>query len=291
MTTRTLALCADDFGQSPGISAGIARLARAGRLNAVSCITNSPHWEAQAERLRGLPDTVDIGLHLNLTEGRPLSARLARRWPNLPVLPTLIARAHLRLLPTSELRNEVHAQLRAFINALGVAPRFIDGHQHVHHLPGLRESILDMLEHVQPLPAMRSTAHVLGPGFAFKRWVIAHTGGQALQTLLAQRVIAHNPALLGVYDFKANDYGALMRRWLAELPPAGGLLFCHPGEGRPGAADEPPDAIRAARAREFAYLDSAEFIADLREADVVLGRVWQTRPEGRLVSSRRSRLD
>ena len=82
-----------------------------------------------------------------------------------------------------------------------------------------------------------------------------------------------------------------MRCWLAELPPEGGLLFCHPGEGRPGAADEPPDAIRAARAREFAYLDSAEFIADLREADVVLGRVWQTRPEGRLVSSRRSRLD
>ena len=38
--TRILGLCADDFGLAPGISAGIAKLAQAQRLSAVSCITN-----------------------------------------------------------------------------------------------------------------------------------------------------------------------------------------------------------------------------------------------------------
>jgi len=74
---------------------------------------------------------------------------------------------------------------------------------------------------VQPLPALRNTGRVLGPGFALKRWMIEHTGGRALARELAQRVIAHNPALLGAYDFADPDYASLMRRWLAELPPEG----------------------------------------------------------------------
>ncbi len=279
--TRVLTLCADDFGLSPGISAGIARLAHSKRLSAVSCITNSPHWVAQAPQLSGLPDTVDVGLHLNFTEGAPLSPRLARRWPVLPSVGSLILRAHLGLLPRGgELRGEVHAQLRAFIHEHGETPSFIDGHQHVHHLPGLRDTILDMAEHVQPLPAIRNTGRLLGPGHAFKRWVIERSGGRALEKSLRQRVLAHNPVLLGAYDFQQEDYGALMRQWLKRLPPEGGLLFCHPGLHDPA---DPPDAIGAARAREFAYLASPDFSDDLRDADVVLGRAWRTieRPQPR----------
>ncbi len=270
--TRTLALCADDFGRAPGISAGILRLAQAQRLSAVSCITNSPHWPEAAALLKDLPATVDIGLHLNFTEGRPLSARLARRWPRLPGLPRLIVQAHLGLLPRSEVRNEVHAQLAAFNAALGRPPRFVDGHRHVHHLPGLRQILLDMVEHVQPLPALRSTGRVLGPGSGVKRWLIERSGGRALERELAQRVIERNPALLGVRDFREPDYRALMQHWLAALPAQGGLLFCHPGEHRAG---DPPDAIAAARERELAYLGSAEFDADLAAANVRLGRVWR----------------
>ena len=274
--TRVLALCADDFGLAPGISAGIAQLARAQRLTAISCITNSPHWQASAELLKDLPDTVDVGLHLNFTEGRPLSARLARRWPALPSLPRLIVQAHLRLLPLSQVRNEVHAQLAAFNNALGKPPAFIDGHQHVHHLPGLRQIILDMVEHVQPIPAVRSTGRLLGQGAGFKRRVIEGSGGRALAAELAQRVIAHNPALLGAYDFVEPNYQSLMRAWLAELPAEGGLLFCHPGTHVDGDA---PDAIAEARERELAYLGSVAFDNDLAAANVTLGRVWQTAAE------------
>ncbi|MBC8058503.1 MAG: ChbG/HpnK family deacetylase [Rhizobiales bacterium] len=270
---RVLALCADDFGQARGISAGIARLAHAQRLSAVACITNGPHWEDSVALLEGLPDTVDVGLHLNFTEGRPLSARLGRRWRRLPSLSRLIVQAHLRLLPLSQVRNEVHAQLAAFNQALGRPPAFIDGHQHVHHLPGLRQIILDMVEHVQPIPAVRNTGRVLGPGAGFERWMIEATGGRALAAELGERVIPHNPAVLGVCDFMEPNYQSLMRGWLAELPAEGGLLFCHPGTHLDG---DPPDAIAAARERELAYLGSVAFDADLAAANVRLGRVWRT---------------
>lgn len=270
---RVLGLCADDFGLAPGISAGIAQLARAQRLTAVSCITNSPHWEAAAALLTRFPTTVETGLHINLTEGRPLSQRLGRLWPKLPSLPMLIARAHLGLLPRAELRSEVHAQLAAFRAATGEAPKFVDGHQHVHHLPVLRSIILDMVEHVQPLPALRNTGRVIGAGAGLKGWLIEGTGGRALQRELNQRVLAHNTALLGAYDFVDPDYRALMKAWLAALPREGGLLFCHPGTTAEG---DPRDAIAAARARELAYLGSDAFTQDLAAAGVRLGRVWQT---------------
>ena len=271
--TRVLAVCADDFGLSPGISAGIARLATAGRLTAVSCLTNGPHWRTGAALLNGLPATVDVGLHLNFSEGRPLSPQLAKLWPQFPSLPSLIARAHLGMLPRGALRNEVHAQLAAFSRARGRPPAFIDGHQHVHHLPVLRGIILDMAEHVQPLPALRNTGRVPGPGAGLKRWLIEHTGGRALAREIEQRQLASNPALLGAYDFVEPDYRALMQRWLAALPAEGGLLFCHPGDHAQGDA---PDAIADARGRESAYLGSSAFAADLAAAGVVLGRAWRT---------------
>ena len=275
---RVLAVCADDFGLTPGISAGIVRLAQAGRLTAISCLTNGAHWASAAPLLASLPAGVDVGLHLNFTEGSPLSQRLAKRWPQFPALPLLIARAHLGLLPRGALRNEAHAQLAAFMRARGVAPAFIDGHQHVHHLPGLRNLILDMLEHVQPLPSMRSTGRVLGPGFAVKRALIERTGGRALAGELARREIAHNPALLGVYDFTEPDYRALMQGWLTALPAEGGLLFCHPGDVSDDAA---VDAIAAARLREAAYLGSEAFTQDLAAAGVTLGRVWKISQDGK----------
>jgi predicted glycoside hydrolase/deacetylase ChbG (UPF0249 family) len=275
--TRTLALCADDFGQSPAISAGILRLARAGRLSAVSCLVNGMSWLGDAPALQSLPATVEIGLHFNLTEGRPLSPRLARLWPTLPALGLLVARAHLGLLPRGALRGEFHAQLRAFTDATGVSPDFVDGHQHVHGLPIMRDLLLDAAEHMRPVPSVRHTGRILGSGFGFKRWLIEASGGHGLGRELVQRELAHNPALLGVYDFKSPDYRALMQGWLAQVPAEGGLLFCHPGdESAPGAA-QATDPIAAARTRELAYLESAAFTQDLAEAGVVLGPVWRMR--------------
>lgn len=275
--TRTLALCADDFGQSPAISAGILRLARAGRLSAVSCRVNGGSWLADAPGLQGLPATVEIGLHFNLTEGRPVSPRLARLWRTLPAWPTLWARAHLGLLPRGALRGEFHAQLRAFTDATGASPGFVDGHQHVHALPIVRDLLLDAAEHMRPVPSVRHTGRVVGSGFGLRRWWIEASGGRGLARELVQRELAHNPALLGVYDFKRPDYRTLMQGWLAQVPPEGALLACHPGEAAAPGKSEGRDPIAAARSHELAYLESSAFAQDLAQAGVVLGPVWRMR--------------
>ena len=266
---RTLAVCADDFGQSPGISRGIASLAQAGRINATSCLTNGVHWRASAALLKDMPESLDVGLHFNLSEGEPLSAELRREWPRMPALAGLIAKAHLRMLPLKAIAAEFAAQRAAFIEAMGRAPAFIDGHQHVHHMPGIREIVLASLG---TDAAVRNTGEVRGPGFGIKRALISGTGGKALQRELARRGIAHNAALVGVYDFVPGSYRDWMRGWLANVPADGALLFCHPGAADSSGAVDP---IAAARKPEAEYLASNAFTDDLLEAKLSIGRVWR----------------
>ncbi|MEO6743854.1 MAG: ChbG/HpnK family deacetylase [Caldimonas sp.] len=270
--TRRLAICADGFGRAPSRSEAIAGLSRRGRLSAVSCVTSLSDWQTSAALLREVPTSVERGLHFNLTEGRPLSRELLRVWGRFPTLPKLIARAHLSALPRAALRSEFDAQFDAFVAATGAPPRFVDGHQHVHHLPVVRNVVLDALARCPTQVAVRNTGFVVGPGIERRRIVIERTGGRALLRRLRERGIAHNASLNGLYDRRASDYRSLMRHWLATVPDQGALLVCEPdADTAPGTADP----AGAARARERFYLESADFDADLRVFDVVLAPVWR----------------
>jgi predicted glycoside hydrolase/deacetylase ChbG (UPF0249 family) len=272
--SRSLSLCADDFGQSDAIDRGILQLARSGRLSAVSCLVGGPSWANGARELRALPTVargqVKVGLHFNLSEGHAVSSALARRWPRLPGLATLIVQAHMHALPMAALREEWLAQFGAFERAMGRQPDHVDGHQHVHHLPQVRDPLLEHLQ-ARPTLRVRHTGEILGPGHSFKRWVIAATGGRSLGRRLQALGRQQNTLLMGVYDFGPAPYRRLMQQWLQALPERGGLIFCHPGEApdpREGAAGFDP--IAPARARELAYFGSPAFLDDLIEADVQL---------------------
>ncbi len=271
---RVLGICADDVGLVAGVAETVVGLAADARLSGASCVTNAPGWRAAAAVLATAKAPLQLGLHFNLSEGVPLSGVLRAHWPTLPGLTRLLALAPVRRLPLAAIEAEFTAQVDAFASALGTRPAFIDGHQHVHALPGVREVVLDAIATWPGQPAVRSTGRLRGPGAAFKRLVIEASGGRALEGALVARGIAHNRVLLGAYDFAA-DYRRLMQAWLAGAPAEGGLLFCHPcaAAGAPDAADP----IAAARRREAAYLGSDAFVADLAAADVKVAATWSTR--------------
>ncbi len=261
---KRVRLCADDYGLGPAVDRGMLVLARQGRVGALSCLVTTPRWPEAARALRELPAGVALGLHFNLTQGEPLSEALRDHWPRLPGLASLLTQAALRQLPREALVAEWQAQLGAFVDACGRLPQFLDGHQHVHALPGVRELVLDEAQRLD-VP-VRDTGRVLGPGHALKRRIIERCGGRGLRRALQARGVAHASALLGVYDFDPRaDYRRLMRGWLAALPD-GALLFCHPALGGP----DRDDPVGVARQREAAYLGSAAFADDLAEFGVSL---------------------
>jgi predicted glycoside hydrolase/deacetylase ChbG (UPF0249 family) len=249
---KRIVVCADDFGQSAPIDAGILTLARAGRLTAVSALALGPHFAADLPSL--VATGVEVGLHLDLTEGLGGSPSSG--------LGGLIARSHLGLISRGPASEAMAGQLDAFERAAGRAPAFVDGHRHVHQLPVIRGLLLAQLERRYPsgCPAVRITVPRRHRGA--KAALIAALGGRALRRAVDRRDLARNADFAGVYGFEPGaPYRALVQGWLASLED-GGLLMCHPGE--PG-----DDVIGAARVAELAYLASPGFEADCARAGVL----------------------
>lgn len=139
-------LCADDFGLTEGVSRGILELADQGRISATGVITTCPWAQRLGPDLGRLAGSLGIGLHLNLTTGEPLG-RMDGLAPNgtLPAFGELLPKAIAGRLPLHEIAAEIGRQLRAFQEVFGRMPDFVDGHQHVHVLPGIRPTLLAVL--------------------------------------------------------------------------------------------------------------------------------------------------
>jgi predicted glycoside hydrolase/deacetylase ChbG (UPF0249 family) len=128
-------LCADDFALTSGVSAGILALAEAGRLSATSAIVTTAHWPAHAKLVVRFRNRLAIGLHLNLTFGRPLGPipALAPKG-HLPSVNLLVQRAVTNSLDRGEIAAEIERQLDRFESEVGSPPDFLDGHHHAHVL-------------------------------------------------------------------------------------------------------------------------------------------------------------
>lgn len=70
--SRQVIINADDFGLSPAINEGIIRAYHAGGITSTSMMVNMPGFDHAVRSARSLPH-FGIGLHFNLTYGRPVS--------------------------------------------------------------------------------------------------------------------------------------------------------------------------------------------------------------------------
>ncbi|WP_146002896.1 ChbG/HpnK family deacetylase [Telmatospirillum siberiense] len=231
---RQLVICADDYAISPAVSAGIRELAVAGRLSATGVMSCMPAWADEAPALRPLGAAIAVGLHVTLTDQRPLGA-MPRLAPDgrLPGIGRLFKLSFGFGLPKEEVAAELERQLDAFEANFGRSPDFIDGHQHVHLLPGVRQAILALFErrldarHVWLRDCTDRPSAILKRGGAFKAGVIAAVG-RPLSKAARARKIAMNRGFSGFYDIRRQSLGAVLEGMLADAGD-GHLLMVHPG--------------------------------------------------------------
>ena len=267
---RHIIVCGDDFGMNPSIDAGMFQLAQLGRLNAISCLTQGPTFARNGKSLRDM--NVDVGLHLNLTESFDHQDQLTV----LP-LPTLITRAYTSQLNGSLIDAHIARQLDAFERVMGCAPDYVDGHQHVHQLPGVLPRLLDALteRYGDHRPWLRYTAPGMQTGIPLNESAKAHVIG-ALGSGAVARAALHdgwrtNRRLLGVYGLQggARHYAKLLHQWLSNARD-GDLLMCHPAVAGTG------DKLACQRAAEFDVLARTDLSDWMHQNGVQLGRPsWQ----------------
>lgn len=274
---KRIMIVADDFGLSPAVSDGIVEAIVAGRLSGTSVMTNRPACAAAVRHLRAAGIRCDIGLHVNLTFGRPVGAMpgLAPegRLPTPARLFWQVARGEIR---QGEIEAEVARQVDAFEEHVGRPPDFVDGHQHVHAFPRVRGAVVAEIVRrgLADRLWLRHSGDALGR-IAARRIGLAHA---TALTLLSRRLaaaakasgIATNEGFSGVCALEESaDIGDEFRRFLV-APGARHLVMCHPG--RLDADPAQGDAVRLRRLRELDYLLSDAHADRLAAAGLAVAR-------------------
>jgi predicted glycoside hydrolase/deacetylase ChbG (UPF0249 family) len=270
--TKRILVCADDYGQTLPISQAILALINKKRLTAVSCIVTGTDWPQHAELLKPWINKVDIGLHFNLTHLQPLSSIYHSFYGNtFPTLSRLLLKSQLRLLKKAPIQAEFVAQYQQFKAMMSKEPDFIDGHQHVHQFPIIREAIIEsLLQKPGPKPFIRlvNPKSIFEKGRISKKLIIRLSGSVGLRSLLNQHQFAFNQSFTGIYDFtKASQYRSYVQSFLQEIDDQG-LMMCHPG--LPDQTEAWP--LSFSRPLEYAYLASDAFLEDLVHAKIMLER-------------------
>lgn len=274
--TRRIWLCADDYGISPSVNDAIRELILRSRINATSVMTVAPSFtHAEAVPLTILSagsQRIAIGLHVTLTAPfRPLSSGYGPLQDGtfLPLKATLRA-AMLRRLKPQKIAVEIGAQIKAFAAAFGRPPDFIDGHQHVHIFPQVREAVIVAVRHAAPDAWLRHCGSTLSFAKLFsdrKGLLIDHLSG-ALQKRAGKFGLKTNPAFAGTYSFKDSaDYPALFPGFLTDLPD-GSVVMCHPGH----VDDELKrlDTLTTLREKEYEFFAGDAFPGVLERHGVTL---------------------
>jgi predicted glycoside hydrolase/deacetylase ChbG (UPF0249 family) len=68
---KYLIVNADDFGLTPGVCQGILKAHKEGIVTSTTILINSPHLDLALNLLTETPK-LDLGLHLNITWGKPV---------------------------------------------------------------------------------------------------------------------------------------------------------------------------------------------------------------------------
>ena len=167
----SVVLHADDYGMNSSVNQGILMAFREGLLTSTSLLANAPAAESACEawtavnreRAEGKLDSAasrrelgdnlspfDLGIHLNLTQGRPLTghqypAELLNEKGHFPGIGPLFRRLnHIHPESLSRVEKELGAQIE-WMNDRGLRPTHLNGHQYVELLPKISPMIPGLL--------------------------------------------------------------------------------------------------------------------------------------------------
>lgn len=148
--TKQLIVNADDLGLTQAVSQGIIDAHLHGMVTSASLMANGNAFQEAVALTRQCPE-LGIGVHLNLTDGKPVS-------PASEVRSLVTSDGQLRLslyglwiailtgkIRMSEIETELRAQIDKIVDA-GVSPTHLDGHKHAHVLPGISGIVMRLAQ-------------------------------------------------------------------------------------------------------------------------------------------------
>lgn len=267
---KNLIVNADDFGWTEGVNRGIAEAFRHGIVTSTSLVANGEAFANAVELAQATPD-LGVGVHLNLSDGPPMTEREAvksllndqGRFAGGPKS-LLLRRASGGLL-LDEVEREWDAQIQK-VRRAGIVPTHLDGHKHVHMLPGLFEVALKLAKRhgigaVRVALEASSLRAALASGAKQNAGVVMKQGVEARGLKLLARDARELAERAGIatadYFCGIAQTGELTREGVEELlknlPEGTTELMCHPGYAD-AALGKTPTRLQESRQAELKIL-------------------------------------
>jgi len=267
---KNLIVNADDLGWTDGVNRGIVEAFHHGIVTSTSLLANGAAFAGGVEAARSAPG-LGVGVHLNLSDGPPVADRetvtsLLNNDGEFAGGPeSLLLRRARRGLLLAEVENEWDAQIQKVRDA-GISPTHLDGHKHVHMLPGLLEIALKLAKR-HDIGAIRvaleasSLRAALSSGSKQNAGVVMKQGVQARGLKLLARDAREQAERAGIST--ANFFcgiaqtGELTRegveQFVKSLPDGTTELMCHPGYAD-AALQKSPTRLQDSRQTELQIL-------------------------------------
>ena len=236
MSGCKLIVHADDLGLSEKVNEGIVKAHLEGIVTSTSLMAVGAAFEHAVQLTRSIP-SLDVGVHLTLTGEAPIS-----KPADIPTLLNMdglfydhanafTKRYLLRKIAPGEIRQELDAQIRRALDH-GIAISHLDGHQHIHMLPGVRRIVGELAKRYAissiRLPRERLQPYMLREKQGMGRLIQL----LALNTFcaLAKKTDARRPDRFAGFFFGGNLTEENLMKVLQHLPANGVCeLMCHPG--------------------------------------------------------------
>jgi hopanoid biosynthesis associated protein HpnK len=277
---RLLIVNADDFGLTAGVNRAIIEAHTRGIVTSATLMANTPAFD-DAARLAKEHSSLGVGLHFNITQGRPVadasrvSSLLDDRGEFLGTTTALARRLIAGRLKVVEIALELRAQIEKALDA-GLRLTHVDSHKHSHALPQICEAMaLTMREYginAARLPreawrfdrAAKSFKLIAQSAGAFGLAQLCRIGEARLK-----RLNVRTPD----FFFGVARTGFWTKEWLIDLierlPEGSSELMCHPGYDD-DELSHVKTRLRQSRVNELRLLADPDVMAKLKERDVRL---------------------
>lgn len=242
--TRQLIINADDFGLTPSVNAGIIETIENGVVRSTSVMANMAAVE-EVENLQRRFPAVSIGVHFNLSDGKPVSppeeVKTLINEKGEFLGDDFVPKLLMGRIRFCDMVRELDNQVKRLV-AFGVHPTHFDGHQNKHLYPHFFLAAVRVAQKWD-IKLMRS----------HKRYLVVRSNSRFMRLLRyyllhPQRAITHSVARALIWHahmkgirtadrlitpgYTDSSKKSSLETWLGimrTLPEGVNEIYCHPG--------------------------------------------------------------
>lgn len=193
---------ADDFGKSSDINETIIYSMKIGLCKDTTLLVNFENSKQAAEMALAANLSKNVGIHLNLTEGRPVSNSIIKEKRFCDENGFFHYKRNKRMIYlTPSEKNAVFEELISQIQlcrSFGIPISHADSHNHIHEEPGLAFIFFNILKR-EKIPFLRLTNNLA------KNNLLKKSYRDLYNIILAQRKLKGSDYFGSIYDFLYSE--------------------------------------------------------------------------------------